>query len=102
MQNKKENVVEESPLLSQINKSATRNDLLNISEGSFNTDLSDEQIAQLVDMIKENVRKTERGDIDSVADYAYDLISDVPGLEDEFEAQQAVKTIMAEYQRSIA
>jgi hypothetical protein len=105
------NNVNDISLLKQLNNTATKNRLLEMEDDLINGDLpedledpsldfsnlSEEEVSRLVEMITAFVWETGKSDMDSITDYAYDLVSDIPGLEDEYSSSLAVEKIIKAY-----
>lgn len=97
-------------LLQEINKQLIKTTLL---EGEWDEDLhnqhfddtktlSRDEVSQLVQMIIQRINTTsgDLRDMNAVADFAYDLIDDIPGLEDEDAAHQAVIRVINAYKKT--
>ena len=100
-------------LLKQINKQINTNSLYEgkcgegrcgsmKSEDEEYSTLTNSEISQLVSMIAEymNSNGYSSAELNYAVDYAYDLVANIPGLEDEQVAQDAVKRIIAAYKQT--
>lgn len=108
------NNVNDISLLKQLNKIAAKNRLLEMEDDFVNDDpldnledpsldfsnLTEEEVSNLAGMITSFVAETGKSDMDSITDYAYDLVSDIPGLEDEYSSSEAVEKIIKKYLQS--
>lgn len=100
-------------LLKEINKTLNQNNLRESKYGEDNrgsminhekeeySTLSSSELAQLVEMVAEymNNEGYSPSDLNYAMDFAYDLVSDIPGLEDEYAAEQAVAKIINQYKQ---